>query len=318
MTFQQLHYILEIYRTGSISKAAENLFVTRPGVSLSLRNLETELGYPIFIRTQNGLIPSSQGELVLEYASRICETQSLITGIGQPRRNRIEIASVDYKPIELATLRLLEENKGRNNVTFSFKSSYSDPFKKLAFFELDAVVSARFDTYNDIVEEQLVRRDLSWKELHRIPVVIVIGPGHRLYHEKVLTPRDFDNETLLETPSSALGRCAFLREHIHLDSERAIVTNHQSLKNELLAKGLGFSIQRMPSAQTISRYNFRCIPLEGVYQRLIVATNPMRPIRPEVVRYLELLEEEVSKYHDVIPNTTEPGTEPANQRGGAL
>ena len=212
MTFQQLHYILEVYRTGSISRAAENLFVTRPGVSLSLRNLEAELGYPIFVRTQNGLIPSPQGELVLEYASRICETQDLINGIGQNRRNRIEIASVEYAPVQNAALRLLQENRHRRDVSFSFKSSYSDPFKKLAFFELDAVVSKRFATQNASVEEQLTRRNLAWKELHQIPVVIVIGPGHRLYREKVLQPKDFDHDVLLETPTSALGRCGFLRD----------------------------------------------------------------------------------------------------------
>ena len=301
MTFQQLHYILEVYRTGSISRASENLFVTRPGVSLSLRNLEAELGYPIFVRTQNGLIPSPQGELVLEYASRICETQDLINGIGQNRRNRIEIASVEYAPVQNAALRLLRENRHRRDVSFSFKSSYSDPFKKLAFFELDAVVSKRFATQNASVEEQLTRRNLAWKELHQIPVVIVIGPGHRLYREKVLQPRDFDHDVLLETPTSALGRCSFLRDQIQLDSEHAIVTNHASLKNEMLAQGLGFSIQKMPSAETIRRYGFRCIPLEGVYQRLIVATNPMRPQRPEITRFLELLDEEIAKYQDPIP-----------------
>lgn len=308
MTFQQLRYILEVYHTGSISKAAENLFVTRPGVSLSLRNLEAELGYPIFVRTQNGLIPSPQGELVLEYASRICETQDLINGIGQQRRNRIEIASVNYKPVEVATLRLLEENRHRQDVFFSFKSSYSDPFKKLAFFELDAVVSKRFTTQNTSIEAQLAHRNLDWKVLHHIPVVIVIGPAHRLYREKVLRPSDFNNDVLLETPSSALGKCTFLRDQIRLDSERAIVTNHAVLKNEMLARGLGFSIQMMPSAENIRRYGFRCIPLEGVYERLIVATNPMRPQRPEVARFLALLDEEISKYEDPIPNGELPGS----------
>ena len=298
MTFQQLHYILEIYRTGSISKAAENLFVTRPGVSLSLRSLETELGYPVFVRTQHGLVPSPQGELVLEYASRICETQALIDGIGKERKDRIEISVVAYQPVRSAAIRLLEENKGREDLAFTFKTSYADPLKKLAFFELDAVVSARFESYKDIVNERMLQRKLVWQELHRIPVSIVIGPGHRLYDRPELTPQDFNGEVLLETPGMNLGKCQFLKEYIQLDSAHAIVTNDTTLKNEMLVQGLGFSIQRSPSQERIEKLGLRCIHLPGVFQRLLVATNPLRPLRPEVSRFIQLLEEELAVYTD--------------------
>lgn len=300
MTFGQLQYILEIYRTGSVTKAAENLFVSRPGVSLSLRNLEAELGYPIFVRTQQGLIPSPQGELVLEYASRICETRDLINEIGKERKNRIEIGTVNYAPVNTAILRVLEEYKDRKNIGFSFKSNYSDPYKKLAFFELDAVINARFESHNGLMEETMLRRNLVWKELRKIPVVIVIGPGHRLYNKTDLKPRDFENETLLETPGMNLGKCAFLQEQLRLDSAHAIVTNNALLKNEMLEQGLGFSIQRMPSQKTISRYRFRCIPIPGVFQRLLIVTNPMRPLRPEAERFLEILEQEISVYQDPV------------------
>jgi len=293
MTFQQLRYILEVYRTGSVSRAAENLFVTRPGVSLSLRNLETELGYPIFVRTQNGLIPSAQGELVLEYASRICETQELINRIGKPRKNRIEISAISYRPVQEAFLHLLEENRDNKDVAFSMKTNYADPFKKLAFFELDAVVTAQFESRTDMINEKLISRNLEWKELQQIPVSIVIGKGHRLYGKKDITPRDFEGDTLLETPSMALGRCAVLQNQLRLDSERAIVTNHSAMKKEMLRRGLGFCIQKQPTEESIRQHELQCIPLEGVFQRLIVATNPMRPQRPELQRFIELLEEEV-------------------------
>ena len=36
MTFQQLRYLMEVYRTGSVSLAAEKLFVSRPSVSISI------------------------------------------------------------------------------------------------------------------------------------------------------------------------------------------------------------------------------------------------------------------------------------------
>lgn len=305
MTFQQLHYILEIYRTGSITRAAENLFVTRPGVSLSLRNLEAELGYPIFVRTQNGLTPSPQGERVLEYASRICETQRLITNIGHDKRSRIEIVASRYAPVLNATVRLLEEYRDRKDISFTFKESTTDTYQKLAFFELEAVVTTRFENNNQRFEDQLVRRSLAWKELRRIPVVIVIGPGHRLYGKKDLCPRDFDDELLLETPTRALSKCSFLNDHIRIDTQRAICTNQNDLRNELLKRGIVYSIRRMPSEDTIRRQGFRCIPLPGVYQRLIAVTNPLRPPAPEAQRFLDLVEEELAIYKD--PTLTPEG-----------
>lgn len=46
MTTQQIQYILEVCRTGSMSKAAEHLYVAQPNLSNSIRALERELGFP--------------------------------------------------------------------------------------------------------------------------------------------------------------------------------------------------------------------------------------------------------------------------------
>ena len=47
MTIQQLQYILEVHRTGSISKAANNLYLAQPNLSNAIRSLEQELGFPV-------------------------------------------------------------------------------------------------------------------------------------------------------------------------------------------------------------------------------------------------------------------------------
>lgn len=48
MTIQQLQYVLEIARCGSASRAAKNLFLSQPNLSSAIKNLEQELGFPIF------------------------------------------------------------------------------------------------------------------------------------------------------------------------------------------------------------------------------------------------------------------------------
>ena len=51
MTIAQLKYILEIAKTSSINKAAQNLFIPHSALSNAIQNLERELGNEIFIRT---------------------------------------------------------------------------------------------------------------------------------------------------------------------------------------------------------------------------------------------------------------------------
>ena len=50
MTEREIEAFLTIVRTGSISAAAEVLYVTQPALSRRIRALEQELGYQLFIR----------------------------------------------------------------------------------------------------------------------------------------------------------------------------------------------------------------------------------------------------------------------------
>ena len=51
MTFQQLTYVVEISKCGSINKAASKLFLSQSGISTAVRELEEELGIQFFVRS---------------------------------------------------------------------------------------------------------------------------------------------------------------------------------------------------------------------------------------------------------------------------
>lgn len=92
MTIQQLEYILEVNRAGSMSRAAKNLFVSHSSVSNSVAALEEELGFPIFERNYQGVVPTARGHEVLEHAAQVCEhLRRMRDGKSQlSRRIRIE------------------------------------------------------------------------------------------------------------------------------------------------------------------------------------------------------------------------------------
>ena len=51
MKLQQLRYILEIARSGSINEAAKNLYITQPSLKTEVNDLEAEFVIEIFVRT---------------------------------------------------------------------------------------------------------------------------------------------------------------------------------------------------------------------------------------------------------------------------
>lgn len=78
MTLQQLKYILEVAKCGSINEASKNLFISQPSLSNAIKALEKELHITIFNRTNKGIIVSKEGLEFLGYAHQIIEQTSLL------------------------------------------------------------------------------------------------------------------------------------------------------------------------------------------------------------------------------------------------
>ena len=64
MTLHQIRYFLAVCRTGSISKTAQEYYVSVQSVSKTISSLETELGTTLFYRSSFGLMPTPDGEIV--------------------------------------------------------------------------------------------------------------------------------------------------------------------------------------------------------------------------------------------------------------
>lgn len=78
MTLQQMRYAISVADTGSISKAAEMLYISQPSLSTAIYKLEEELGTKLFIRTPKGIEISSEGYAFLEAAKHIIKQSDTI------------------------------------------------------------------------------------------------------------------------------------------------------------------------------------------------------------------------------------------------
>ncbi len=94
MNTQHFRYALEVEKTGSITQAAENLFMGQPTLSKSIRELEDSLGIVIFKRTSRGVVPTAKGRLFLRYAKNILSQIEELRDVchdDDPDRQRIAI-----------------------------------------------------------------------------------------------------------------------------------------------------------------------------------------------------------------------------------
>lgn len=93
MNTQYLTYMLEVERVGSISQAAQNLYIAQPNLSKSIKDLEEELGFKIFKRTSSGVQVTEAGSEFLYHARQINEQMDAISRI----QNRSGNGKMYYK-----------------------------------------------------------------------------------------------------------------------------------------------------------------------------------------------------------------------------
>lgn len=74
ITFRQLRVLTEVARQGSMQRAAEALHLTPPAVSMSIKDIESQVGLPLFDRAGRELSLSTAGEYFVVYARRLLAT----------------------------------------------------------------------------------------------------------------------------------------------------------------------------------------------------------------------------------------------------
>ena len=92
MNLNQLAYFRVVCEAGSISAAAERLYIARPSLSSSIGALERELGVSLLERGKTGVVPTEAGsallECVVDCESRLTACLRRIGDIGQGEHRR--------------------------------------------------------------------------------------------------------------------------------------------------------------------------------------------------------------------------------------
>lgn len=95
MNITQVRYVLAAAEHGSMSRAAESLFLSQPALSLQIKKLEDELGFPLFFRTAQGVTLTEEGKAFCagarEVAARWQELEETTKKLGHKHKERLRI-----------------------------------------------------------------------------------------------------------------------------------------------------------------------------------------------------------------------------------
>ncbi|MBR4863969.1 MAG: LysR family transcriptional regulator [Oscillospiraceae bacterium] len=287
MTLQQLQYLMEVYRTGSVSGAAKNLFLAQSSLSTSISSIESELGFPVFVRTQKGMVPTAQGSHVLAHAARICESYRSMLDTPSLCKRHIRISAPDLAPLNAAFTRLMAAYSGDSGFYFSVDSCCTvEAAKRLAEFELDLAVLVNHEAKLLSVDMLLSEMKLQRQPIATVPAVFLIGKQHRLYGEDALSPEVLNRELFIDNMDDPLLGNDFLKGVIRLSAERTVAVKNANIQRQLLEEGIGYTI----AAQTKDS-PFRQIPIPGVSYTVSAVTNPKDQGSQAVEDYIRLAKE---------------------------
>ncbi|MBS6643974.1 MAG: LysR family transcriptional regulator [Clostridiaceae bacterium] len=187
MNIKHLQYIVEIANQQNLTRAAEQLYISQPTLSLYLNRLESELGCKLFIRHKNYLTLTPAGELYVDTARKVIQMKNnlykQLEEISATQRLRIGIAS--QKAVGLFTkVYLAIKHSGSPQIDITEGRS-EQMVKLLAAEKLDLAILTR-DHLPDNMNFDLLKKER---------MLLVMSPGHPLAH---LASRDYKNPPVVD------------------------------------------------------------------------------------------------------------------------
>lgn len=204
MTLQQLRYIIIVAEKGSINEAAKYLYVSQPSLSNSIKELEEELGFTVFIRTNRGVTLSHKGMEFLGYARQVITQADLLEEkyIKKTKQIKSFCASSQHYPfVSHAFVELVKEYEEDDyNFTLSETTTYEviENVKTL-YSEIGILYLSK---YNEaVIRKILTENNLIFEELVRAKPHVFLYKEHPLAKEELI-----DLEDLREYPKISFNQ----------------------------------------------------------------------------------------------------------------
>lgn len=290
MELLQLKYFQVVARTEHITKAAHELRIAQPALSMTIARLERDLGVPLFDRLNRGITLNAYGKTFLKSVNTVLST------LTQSRQELLDLAGVERGTLSIATTSLDEDF---SEMIRSFVSQYpSIRFRIIQLSEdetkLELLNSGDIDFgfINQIIECD----NVDSVELLQEELLLAASPEHPFSSAQTISLTDLSHESfvLLKENHSIRKHCDELFEKTGFVPKIVCECDEISAVRNLVHAGLGISFLPKPSNKAAA------LPLTFVRNKeltypntLFLAWNKQRYLSKAAVNFREY----VIQYH---------------------
>ena len=198
MTLQQLKYIITVAETGTITEAANRLYITQPSLTNAIHELEKEMHIVIFNRTNKGITLSREGEDFLGYARQVLEQAAILEDKyknGNGGKKQFCVSTQHYSFAVNAFVDLIKEY-GQDAYDFSLRETQTyEIIEDVARMRSEIGILFLNDFNEAVLQKLLKSRDLEFHLLFVAKPHVFISRRHPLASKEVIT-----NEELQQYP----------------------------------------------------------------------------------------------------------------------
>ncbi len=295
-TLHQLQIFLKIVQTQSVTKAAEELHLTQPAVSIQLKNLQDQFDIPL---------------------TEVVGRKIYITDFGREIAESVENILNQVHAINYKTLAYKGQLTGKLKISVVSTGKYVMPYFLSDFIHEHKGVELLMDVTNkDKVMESLEKNEIDLALVSVLPTNLVFEKMDLLQNKMYLVgstsakfrnePERYTKELFSEIPfifrEKGSGTRQTMEQFIAKNSisvmKKMELTSNEAVKQAILA-GLGYSIMPLIGISTeLNHQELRIIPMEGLpiktTWRLIWHKGKKHsPVAAAFLAYLELEKERI-------------------------
>ena len=194
MTLQQLKYALTIADCGSMNEAAKQLFLSQPSLSETMKELETEIGLDIFLRSNRGIVITPEGEEFLSYAKQVIDQYELLQSkyIEKNIKKKFSVSTQHYTFAVKAFVETVKQI-GMEHYEFAVhETTTASVIENVKNFKSEIGVLYQNDFNEKVLNKMFKENGLEFVELFSCDTFVYIWKGHPLAKQKVISMEELD------------------------------------------------------------------------------------------------------------------------------
>ena len=215
VTLQQLHYFIEVAAEGSISAAADLLYISQPTMSAAMKDLETRVGRSLLLRSARGVTLTTDGAEFLGYARQVTEQVALLEQRyldRPPSRRLLGVSAQHYSFVIDAFVRMVKSS-GAAEYEFSLRETRTwDIIEDVRTLRSELGILYRNDFNRNVIDKLLRDSGLAFHPLFLAEPHIFISRKNPLAARERITLADLADSPRLTFDQGANNSFYFAEE----------------------------------------------------------------------------------------------------------